>query len=87
MGRRVRQLVEPPTPPQRYQVRDAPTTSRWPGCRDQPPPRCHLRTIPTAQSKTMVTINQVLASTVVVWINQPPGELNETVQLPFMQAA
>ena len=49
--------------PPRNQIRDASTTSRWPGRGDQSPPRCHLRTSPTAQSTAMVKIDQVLAST------------------------
>jgi putative transposase len=49
--------------------------------------RCRIRKNPPAQSEALVTINQVLASTGVVWINQPPDELNEPGPLPLVQAA
>jgi len=61
VGGRVRRLVQPPAPPQRDQIRDTPATSQWPGCGDQPPPRCRLRTSQPAQSTALVTSNSLLA--------------------------
>lgn len=56
-------LVQPSAPPQRHQVRDAPTTSHWSGRGDLPWTGSRLRTSAPAKPKTLVKVNQVLAST------------------------
>lgn len=63
MGLVVCGLVQPPAPPQRHQVRDAPTASQWSGRGDLPSPGCRLRTSAPAKPTPVVAIDALLAST------------------------
>ena len=56
-------LVQPPAPPQRYQVRDAPPAPQRRCCGDLPSTRCHLRASAPAKPTPVVTIHTQLAST------------------------
>ena len=58
----IRGLVQPPAPPQRHPVRDAPPAPQRPGQRDLSAPFPCLRAGPPATSPSLVAVHPLLAS-------------------------
>jgi hypothetical protein len=80
-------LVQPPAPPQRDQIRDAPPASQW-SCLGHLPARAEVyeparQANPTRWSGATRCWSQPAE----VWINKPTEEPELVLELPLIQAA
>jgi hypothetical protein len=72
LGDGVRDLVQPPAPPQRHSIRDARSEAQRSGCRHRPPTGRCLRTIPQLYPRRWSRSTRCWHQPEVVCINPPP---------------